>query len=261
VSPDALSGEGLYWEGNKAMIRWAALAVLAAVMLGVGGLTLLRLLEHPQTPLASAAARGEIPRIRGLAASGAALDAPGAAGFTPLDWAAREGKTEAIAALIAAGASADATDHGVNGWTALMHAVHRHQLGAVTTLLARGADPNRRARWQTARAPSPKESPLMLAASEGDAVMVETLLAAGADPRATYGSRNLLTYAAMGGDLETVRALRRAAPDLRLHRHVWDQLSLVVLRLRGKTDLLRELQRPPASAMPAAQLARAKGAA
>ena len=63
---------------------------------------------------------------------------PGVA-VPPLCAAARAGDTARIAQLIGNGADVDERG-GVNDWTALMHAVHKNQPGAVRALLDAGAD-------------------------------------------------------------------------------------------------------------------------
>ena len=59
----------------------------------------------------------------------------------PLCLAARAGDTAGIAELVRAGADVNERG-GVNNWTALMHAVHKNQPGAVRALLGAGADVN-----------------------------------------------------------------------------------------------------------------------
>ena len=59
----------------------------------------------------------------------------------PLCTAARAGDTAAIATLVKTGSDVDERG-GVNNWTALMHAVHKNQQGAVLALIEAGADVN-----------------------------------------------------------------------------------------------------------------------
>src|ERR1051326_2692639 len=61
----------------------------------------------------------------------------------PIIGAARSGDTKAIATLLAAGADPNQR-WGANGWTLLMHAIHKNQRGSVEALLAGGADANAR---------------------------------------------------------------------------------------------------------------------
>jgi hypothetical protein len=137
---------------------------------------------------------------------------------SPLIGAVRSGDGDRALALIRSGADPNLPG-GVNGCTPLMHAIHKGQGEMVKLLLKNGADPNLRAGGTTA---------LLMAAGYGYHDMVETLLRAGADPHATTANgENALDYAAGGmADIdrmtvgqcqtETVRAILRAAPDLRV---------------------------------------------
>jgi ankyrin repeat protein len=62
----------------------------------------------------------------------------------PLCRAARDGDTTRIAELVRSGADVNERG-GVNDWTALMHAVHKNQPGAVRMLIGAGADVNAKA--------------------------------------------------------------------------------------------------------------------
>jgi ankyrin repeat protein len=59
----------------------------------------------------------------------------------PLCMAARSGDTARIVELVRSGADVNERG-GVNNWTALMHAVHKNQAGAVRALIEAGADVN-----------------------------------------------------------------------------------------------------------------------
>ena len=94
---------------------------------------------------------------------------------SPLIAAARDGNAALVAQLVKAGADPNQRT-GVNDWPALLHAVHKHQLGTAAALLDAGANPNRGyPRGYT---------PLMMAAGYGHADMVKLLLAHGANARA-----------------------------------------------------------------------------
>jgi hypothetical protein len=136
---------------------------------------------------------------------------------SPLIGAVRAGEGERALSLLRSGADPNLPG-GVNGWTPLMHAIHKGQGPMVKLLLENGADPDLRAGRTTA---------LMMAAGYGYTDMVEMLLRHGADPRTTVGGENALDFA-VGGmtdidrfttghcQTETVRAILRAAPDLRV---------------------------------------------
>lgn len=118
-----------------------------------------------------------------------------------LVWAARTGDVAAIRRLAASGIDLDASavtpsvfvfpdlDH--TGWTALQHAVQKHQVGAVRVLLDWGADPD-------ARPPGSAITPLFIAAGDQDPTIARLLLEAGADVNL---SRKALTQTEPGGPL------------------------------------------------------------
>jgi ankyrin repeat protein len=96
--------------------------------------------------------------------------------LSPLIDAARSGNVQSIRAMVAQGADPNAPA-GLNGWTPLEHAVHKHQVGSLTALLDAGAVPNRSSAEGT--------TPLMMAAGYGYTDMVQILLRRGANPRLT----------------------------------------------------------------------------
>jgi ankyrin repeat protein len=142
--------------------------------------------------------------------------------FYPTDaliGAARAGDVAEMRRLLKQGHDPDVRG-GVNGWPALMHAIHKNRRTSVEVLLQAGADPNARGNGGY--------TPLIMAAGYGYSDIVRLLLAKGADPRLTTPSGlNALTAALTGttdidrftvGDcqLETVRILKAAAPELKV---------------------------------------------
>ena len=146
----------------------ARLVVSLVLLCGLMGCNLLR----PDTPLGNASGRGDIAAMTALLDHGADPNAVGGHGLTPLASAARSGRLESIELLLARGADPH-RGSGVNGWTPLQHALHKSQAaaakrlmetctapsaeldnalfmaagyaeaGAVSALLARGADPRK----------------------------------------------------------------------------------------------------------------------
>jgi ankyrin repeat protein len=224
-------------------IRILASIALALAVLAVGAfwtLTRLPLRARPESPLEKVAAFGSPEELRRELRLRGGVNAMDARGFTPLDWAARTGRTEAIRELVFDGADPDLRDHGPNGWTPLHHAVHKGQLGAVRALLAAGAH------IDAGATRSNGITPLMLACAQGEPEIVDALLAAGADPHATQrGEETVLTYALTSGNRRVVQALLHRAPDLRL-AHSWTGVvARLLARMRGQSDLLAQLNRPP----------------
>src|SRR6185295_11583135 len=143
----------------------------------------------------------------------------------PLARAARSGDTQTITTLLAHGADPNGQS-GVNGWTPLMHAIHKHRKASVETLIARGADVN-------ARAGKKGITALMMAAGYGYADFVQILLDKGADVRAETSDGNSALAAAVSGvpdidkftlgkcQTETVAVLLNKAPDLTLKNNFY----------------------------------------
>jgi len=189
----------------------------------------------PDTPLTQAVERGDVEGLRSLLAQGADPDGKDRHGLTPLGRACRHGNPALIDALLDAKADPDLPDGYINGWTALMHAIHKNQNEAALLLLSRGAAPS-------AKAPN-GVTPLMLAAGQGNREMVTALLERGADPYAeTLDHTTALTGAVMQGDAEIVRALLAAAPGLKLGTTMEDTISRWVARVRGRSEILEMVE-------------------
>lgn len=222
---------------QSSLLRVFAWSVLA---LGMAAFALFVLAflgrEQPRGPLARAAAAGDAEEVRTLLEGGAPPESAGES-WSALMWASRAGPPESVEALIEAGADPDRRDEGPNGWTPLLHAVHKDQTGAVRTLIAAGADVNR-------AAPNGL-TPLMLAASQGEAEIVELLLDAGADPCAEsggmMGEMTVLHHALLSANPRVVEALLRRAPDLKLGNGWRDWAVRGFTRLRGRSELVARL--------------------
>lgn len=152
----------------------------------------------------------------------------------PIAAAAERGDVEPVTVLPDAGAGLEELDCGPSSLTPLLQADHKDQLAAVRRLLARGVDPNRLA--------IDGNSPLNLAASEGDLALVRTLLAAGARVRGPTGF-NALLNAATGGYTPIVEALLKADPGLRVENGPRYWVARFLAHLRGDGAMLALLSR------------------
>ena len=198
---------------------------------------------EPDTPLAQAAARDDLPAIRAVLAAGADANAFDRYGGTALIAAARDGHVAAAEALIAAGARVDLRDRRSASWTPLMHAVHKRQTGTARVLLDHGADPNARIGGGV--------TALIMSAAHGDTETVGLLLERGADPRARAdGGVTALGNAVGGGGLfditdgpglgvchpDTVRLLLARAPGLKVEGGGANRISSWLARGKGCDD-------------------------
>lgn len=141
-----------------------------------------------------------------LLRAGADPNAANRYGVTPLSLACTNGDAELVALLLQAGAHANTPLPG--GETPLMTASRTGVVASVKALLAAGAavDGKDATRGQSA---------LMWAAAEGHAQVVQELLRAGADVRATLPSGfTPLLFAVREGRLDVVRLLVEAGADV-----------------------------------------------
>jgi len=189
--------------------------------------------------LTAAAGAGDTATVRTLLAQGADPNQKDGHGLTPLIAAARAGSLATLEELLHHHADPN-LGGGVNGWTPMMQAIHKNQIGSVRALLDGGAQVDGRGRSG--------ETALMMAAGYSYTRIVELLLDRGADPRAeTPDGLNVLAVA-LGGvpDLdhftlgachtETVRVLKRRYPDLHLPNNLWARVAQIaggVAKLRG----------------------------
>jgi ankyrin repeat protein len=93
------------------------------------------------TPLHLAARTGNPATVRALLAAGGDVDATTVGGATALHLASTAGNADVVAALLGKGANANARE-AVWGQTPLIFAAERDRAGAITALIAGGADPS-----------------------------------------------------------------------------------------------------------------------
>jgi len=171
----------------------------------------------------------------------------------PLIGAARTGDSQTIVKLLSAGANANQR-WGINGWTPLMHAIHKNQKASVEALLSGGADPNARGnQGMTA---------LMMAAGYGYADIVQLLLDKGANPYAETSDGDNALVMAVGGvpdidkftvgrcQAQTVAVLLRKAPDLRLKDNLHGRAARLAAHTGGCTDVLALIDHPKPAGQP-----------
>jgi ankyrin repeat protein len=141
------------------MARVHALVPIVSIALIMSGCR-----RGPSTPLAGAAYSGDVAQVKTLLATTPADTA--ADGWTPLIWASRAGRVEVMTLLLDARADPNRADTR-QGWTPLMHALHKQQGGAARLLLSRGADGARGAGGT---------SPLEMAALDNDVGLLRAVL-------------------------------------------------------------------------------------
>jgi uncharacterized protein len=150
------------------------------------------------SPVADAAQRGDIERVRSLLKQAADVNAAQADGMTAVHWAALNGNVEMTEMLLYAGASIKATTR-VGAYTALLVAAKFGQASTVPVLLKAGADAN--------AATTAGITAVMLAAMAGSAETTRLLLDHGADGNAVsqaYGQTALM----LAADLDRVDVIK-----------------------------------------------------
>ncbi len=186
--------------------------------------------------------------VQALLESGADPNIPNAYGITPLLQASSVGDAAIVRALLDNGADPAITH--TEGETALLAAARTGSVEAVTVLLEHGADPDQADNYQ-------QQTPLMWAAAEGHAGVVAVLLAAGADPNLQAGVSSLtrhrnadyatggfsaLMFAARNGHDDVVRTLVEGGADMGLTNGDGATAMMIAI-VNDRFDLAAELLR------------------
>jgi ankyrin repeat protein len=170
----------------------------------------------PESPVADAAMRGDVERVRSLLREGADVDAAQGDGMTALHWAAERGDVDLADVLLDAGANVAAVTR-LGDYAPLHLASKRGHARVVERLLEAGADPE-------TRTSSGGVAPLHLAAAGGSVEAVRALLDHGTEVDAPEGMwrQTPLMFAAAAGRTDVVRALLEAGADPALTARVLD---------------------------------------
>ena len=187
--------------GRPARARFLGMAILPLMLIGGGG---------SNSPVADAAARGDLEGVRRLLRDGADVNASQGDGMTALHWAAERDDAALADVLLYAGARVDAGTR-IGRYTPLHLAARGAGASLVGLLLDAGSDPN-------ARTTNSGAGPLHLAAAAGDPEVVAALAEAGADVngREDAWGQTPLIFAAANNRVAAIEVLLGAGADLSL---------------------------------------------
>ncbi len=189
-------------------------------LLGVLGLALaVSASTPPEAPVADAAMRGDVDRVRSLLRDGMDVNAAQGDGMTALHWAAELGDVEMANVLVYGGAFLEATTR-LGGFTPLLAASRAGSAGVVSALLEAGADVGART--------STGETALHFAAGTGRDGAVRALLAHGAEVDAVDASKGQtpLMFAAAYNRPDVIRTLVEHGADVSAQTHVVDYAAV-----------------------------------
>jgi len=196
----------------------------------------------PDSPVADAAARGDVETVRSLVKQGADVNAAQGDGMTALHWAAEEGSLELAEVLIYAGARVDALTR-LGSYTPLHLASQRGHPAVVKALLAARADANAPTTTGAVR-------PLHFAAESGSVEAVYALVDGGADVNGAeqqWGQTPLM-FAAAKNRAAAITALLQRGADPEMAGTVIDMLEWELqdrARKRRRDEIVEAVGLPP----------------
>ena len=169
-----------------------------------------------EAPVADAAMRGDVMKVRTLLRAGSDVNAAHGDGMTALHWAAELGDGEMAVILLSAGANPAAVTR-LGDYTALHIASKSGAVAVVEALLDAGADP-------LAATSMGGVTPLHYAAGAGSAEVVGLLVQGGAsvDIREPQWGQTPLMFAAAAGHTPVLETLLKAGADPMLTASVMD---------------------------------------
>ncbi|HZR26386.1 MAG TPA: ankyrin repeat domain-containing protein [Vicinamibacterales bacterium] len=147
--------------------------------------------------------------------------------------AAMTGNKDQVKALLKDGA--DVNTATGDGMTALHYAVVKHDVDLAKMLLYAGANVKATTRIGG-------YTPLLIAARDGDAPLIDTLLGAGADPNSTTtNGTTALMFAAASGRVDAVKALIAKGANVNVAEPQKGETALTFAAANGRADVIREL--------------------
>ena len=147
--------------------------------------------------------------------------------------AAMQGNREAVRSLLKDGADVNSAQG--DGMTALHWAVQKGDVELTKLLLYAGANVKATTRIGG-------YTPLLVASKNGNAPLVETLVAGGADPNAaTTNGTTALMFAAQAGNAPAVKALLDRGADVNAKEKVKGETPLTFAAAYGRADVIRLL--------------------
>src|SRR5215210_5928670 len=157
----------------------------------------------------------------------------GAAAPASLVDAAMQGNKDAVRQLLKQGADVNSAQG--DGMTALHWAVQKGDVELAQTLLYAGANIKASTRIGG-------YTPLLIASRSGNASMIETLIAAGADPNsATASGATALMLASQAGNAAAVKVLVERGADVNAKEKVKGETALTFAAGHGRADVIRVL--------------------
>ena len=187
-----------------------AFAVVIAAMTVFGAVAVLAAATPASAPIADAAMKGDLARVRKLIAQGERVSSPQGDGMTALHWAADRGDSAMTEVLIHARADVRAVTR-IGGYTPLHIASRSGNAVVVTALLKAGSDANALSEAGA--------SPLHFAAGSGNAESVAALMDRGANVnvREPQWGQTPLMFAAAYDRAEAISVLLKRGADATVH--------------------------------------------